>query len=342
MLVVCLSAFAVALMMHLLDDDPAVKVENLSEGVILPESDVMQAALQQPVMLPENIISRAVPIHDSSFTVTSNTGRGWIIQYEVQSGDTLWTISEKYRLQYCTMLWSNSEETLSFLVPGTILNIMPTDGILHTVTDAITIRDLAAMYGVDAANIIYSPLNHTLLNDSPESILTPGMQIIIPGASREDCIPWQRPPWLENDDSHPEILKGCDYSNEFEGYPTNAPLKSGYRYVRGFTQSVHHGVDLAADEGTPVYAAGNGMVRFAGWQDDEGFGYVVVIDHGGSVSIYGHLSTVNVTCGQPVRARQLIGGVGSTGNSNGNHLHFEIRDAAMRAINPMFAVRKGF
>lgn len=85
----------------------------------------------------------------------------------------------------------------------------------------------------------------------------------------------------------------------------------------------HSGIDLAAAAGTPVVATAAGVARVI--ESATGFGLHVVLDHGGGLqSLYGHLSAVDVVDGQPVSAGQLIGAVGSSGNSSGPHLHFEI------------------
>lgn len=85
----------------------------------------------------------------------------------------------------------------------------------------------------------------------------------------------------------------------------------------------HSGVDLAAASGTPVVAASAGVAHVI--VSATGFGLHVVIDHGGGLqSLYGHLSSVAVADGGAVVTGQLIGAVGSTGNSTGPHLHFEI------------------
>ena len=86
----------------------------------------------------------------------------------------------------------------------------------------------------------------------------------------------------------------------------------------------HSGVDLAAPMGTPVYASAAGYVGNAGWAG--GYGNMVAIDHpGGMQTRYGHLSAFTVTSGHYVQAGTLIGYVGSTGDSTGPHLHYEIR-----------------
>jgi len=90
----------------------------------------------------------------------------------------------------------------------------------------------------------------------------------------------------------------------------------------------HSGVDLAAAAGTPVCATAAGVAHVL--LSANGFGLHVVIDHGGGlVSLYGHLSSVAVDEGAYVVAGQVIGGVGSSGNSTGPHLHFEIDRAGV-------------
>jgi peptidoglycan hydrolase-like protein with peptidoglycan-binding domain len=87
----------------------------------------------------------------------------------------------------------------------------------------------------------------------------------------------------------------------------------------------HNGVDIPASSGTPVGAAGRGVVSFAGWNDG-GYGYLVVIRHRlGFESWYAHLSRVVASVGQSVVGGSRIGYVGSTGHSTGPHLHFEVR-----------------
>lgn len=85
----------------------------------------------------------------------------------------------------------------------------------------------------------------------------------------------------------------------------------------------HKGLDLAANKGTSIFAVADGVVTYSGWNG--GYGYLVVIDHGnGKVTKYGHASTLCVSKGERVVAGQVIAKVGSTGNSTGNHLHFEV------------------
>jgi murein DD-endopeptidase MepM/ murein hydrolase activator NlpD len=307
---------------------------------VTPDARMLSAAAQQPLVATA-VPQVAVAMQDSVFTVTGFRGRAEVVTYTVLHGDSLLDIAEQYDLTYCTLVWSNPQELLSPLLPGTQLTIPPVDGLMFTPDEAISIAELAAQTGVAPDAIIYSPQNHDLLYADAAYQLPIGIQVMIPGGDGGDCIPWERPPWLRNDDGGDDALKGCDYINQFTGYPTNAPLNHVGKFARGFNLGIHDGIDHAAPLGTPVYAAGDGMVRYAGWHSD-GYGQVIVIDHGGSYSIYGHLDTINVNCGQPVAARQFIGGVGSTGNSNGDHLHFEVRDGSFTPIDPEFAFKRGF
>ncbi len=96
---------------------------------------------------------------------------------------------------------------------------------------------------------------------------------------------------------------------------------------------MHRGIDIAANKGTPIYAAADGKVIYCGW--DKGFGNTVIIDHGyGLKTYYGHLSMAKVRKGARVKRRDIIGLVGSTGYSTGPHLHYEVRENG-RAVDPM-------
>ena len=92
--------------------------------------------------------------------------------------------------------------------------------------------------------------------------------------------------------------------------------------ITGKTKN-HTGIDIASNQGTAVYASDGGSVTLAGWNG--GYGNCIMIEHGnGYVTLYGHLSSISVSVGQTVSQGTTIGAVGSTGNSTGPHLHFEV------------------
>ena len=127
--------------------------------------------------------------------------------------------------------------------------------------------------------------------------------------------------------------------------PGNVPVGSGlfqwplpemFRITSGFGERVdpitgepdfHTGTDIAAPEGTPILAAADGTITVANGTDPwgGGYGYYIKIDHGNSIeTLYAHCSAICVTPGQTVLKGEVIGYVGSTGNSTGPHLHFEV------------------
>ncbi|MFI3267460.1 MAG: M23 family metallopeptidase [Rikenellaceae bacterium] len=104
--------------------------------------------------------------------------------------------------------------------------------------------------------------------------------------------------------------------------PTVGKVHSKYGPRRGRN---HNGVDISMNTGEPLYATFDGKVRYAQYNSG-GYGYMVIIRHtNGLESWYGHLSKLNVTFGDVVKAGKVIGFAGSTGRSTGTHLHYEMR-----------------
>jgi murein DD-endopeptidase MepM/ murein hydrolase activator NlpD len=119
-------------------------------------------------------------------------------------------------------------------------------------------------------------------------------------------------------------------------WPVNGSISSGFgsrvQPIIG-ASTFHPGVDIAASQGTPIKAAGDGVVKMAG--SNGGYGNFTLIDHGGGLATgYGHQSRIAVSIGQHVSTGQVIGYVGSTGTSTGPHLHWEVRVNG-NPVNPM-------
>ena len=106
--------------------------------------------------------------------------------------------------------------------------------------------------------------------------------------------------------------------------PVSGIITSRFGNRESIRTSGHTGLDIAAPAGTPIKAAADGTVTFSGYSG--GYGYVVKMDNGNGVeTYYGHCSALYVSAGETVEAGDVIAAVGSTGNSTGNHLHFEVR-----------------
>lgn len=119
-------------------------------------------------------------------------------------------------------------------------------------------------------------------------------------------------------------------------WPTSGRVTSyfgGRKSPGGIGSTNHKGIDIAVPRGTPIYAADGGTVTYSGWMS--GYGYLVEINHGnGYVTRYGHNSSLTVSVGQHVYKGQQVARAGSTGNSTGNHCHFEVRYNGV-AKNPL-------
>jgi murein DD-endopeptidase MepM/ murein hydrolase activator NlpD len=112
-------------------------------------------------------------------------------------------------------------------------------------------------------------------------------------------------------------------------WPVNGTLTSGFGWRWG---RLHEGIDISAPAGTPIHAAASGQIIFAGSMG--GYGNMVIIDHGGGIATaYAHMSSIWIGSGSVTQGAS-IGGVGTTGSSTGNHLHFEVRVNG-QAVDPM-------
>lgn len=265
-------------------------------------------------------------------TTIPERSRSNVITYTVRSGDTVFGIAEKFGLTPYTIYWANTgtlEDNPHRLAVSMVLNILPVDGVYHTVSAGETVADLAEKYSVET-EALYNEWN-PLEEGEP---LTPGTQLVIPGGQREFVV-WQLPQTVSSNAGN-SINRGragvC--LGEYSGlpgrgwfdWPTASRRISGW-YFRDARNPAHGGLDIGLRTGDPIYAADGGVVIFAGWWGANGYGYLIVIDHlNGRQTWYAHLSQVNVVCGQQVSAGSVIGLGGSTGWSTGPHLHFEIRE----------------
>ncbi len=253
---------------------------------------------------------RAVVVRQARpHTAIPDRPRESIITYTVQPGDTVQSIAAHFGLQPTTILWSNPqlEKVPDLLRVGEVLTILPIDGVYHTVEEGDTLASLAETYQVEPEAIVACPFNHIRDEEAP---LRAGTKLIIPNGTK----PYEPHYVTAYQGPVPEDAVG---SGIFR-WPTSGYISQGYWYG-------HRAIDIANALGTAIVAADGGYVSFAGWTD-VGYGYLIVIDHNnGYQTYYAHLSNIFVQEGQEVQAGQVIGAMGSTGNSTGPHLHFEIR-----------------
>jgi LysM repeat protein len=260
-------------------------------------------------------------------------------QYTVEAKDSLFSIAEKFKLKPETILWGNPglAENPSILSIGKTINILPVDGALRVVMKGDTLEKIAKYFHGKVDEIINFPANEL---DPLNPQLHEGQLIVIPGGWREQVV-WALPAlpqgqgrktagrsWSAEPGACPGPFDGAVGSGSF-AWPADNHYLSGWDY-----RSDHLGIDIAAKQGVAIYAADSGVIIFAG-VSNYGYGNLIIIDHGnGFQTAYGHLSQINVSCGQSVFQGNLIGLSGSTGNSSGAHLHFEIRSDQYGRVSP--------
>jgi len=266
------------------------------------------------------------------FTIVPERPRSEVIQYDAVQGDTIYTIADRFGIQPESIAWSNSRSIVLVLRPGDVINIPPVDGVYVQVIGSKTIAEIAASYQVTDPNVVIDSEYNDLFGIAPDTILPSGTWLFIPGGKGED-ITWNPGVTVESgtgaragfvNSFAPGDPGSCGSVDNPGGGAAWANPLPGSSFVRGFS-SFHTGIDLSAPTGTPIRAANSGVVIFAGW-NSWGFGNLVVLAHGPFLTLYGHMSSIAVGCGQLVAAGTVVGGVGSTGNSSGPHLHFEIRN----------------
>jgi murein DD-endopeptidase MepM/ murein hydrolase activator NlpD len=257
-------------------------------------------------------------------------------KYTVARGDSVFAIAEKYKITPETLLWANYDslqDNPHNLKPGITLNVPPTDGIYYQFKDGDTLESIADEFHAEVDSIIGWPGNDI---DLTNPTVEPGSYVMVPGGERE-FVQWLIPTIATGSSGTSGTSQSVCAGGAVGGggfvWPADNHFLSGNDYWSG-----HLGIDIAAGEGAPVYATDSGVVTMAQGGDNYGYGNVIQIDHGnGYSSVYAHLSVIGVGVCQSVYAGQWIGGAGNTGNSQGAHLHFEVRQGG-GFINPWFVL----
>lgn len=268
-------------------------------------------------------------------TIIPDRPRFDVVKHEVELGDSVFAISKEFKIKPDSLVWSNYDllkGSPDSLRVGQELNVPPTDGVLYEWKEGDTVEKVAAEYNAKADDILNWPGNNI---DLTNPTFKAGDLVMIPGGSRQyvdwlPAIPVQRRSGTAALNSS-ACSGGAVGSGGFV-WPADNHFLSGNDY-----SDSHRGIDIAAGMGANVYAADSGVVVLAGGVSS-GYGNVIYIDHGNGYStVYGHLSQINVKVCQSVSRGQLIGLAGSTGNSTGAHLHFEVRKGGI-PINPWYVL----
>lgn len=242
-------------------------------------------------------------------------------EHTIQKGEySAWHLAQKYNTTAMSLQATNNEELL-ILNPGRKITVHNKNGSLYQVRKSSeTLDQIVAKYHRDRAAALKFKESIVVANKLPGSALLgeyefrKGDRVLLPKVT----------------------VTFDTYRFPFEGFGWGRiSSRFGARYHPLLKRrKFHEGLDIARPWGTPVYPARSGKVVETGWH--EGYGLLIVVRHSdGATTRYGHLSKILVRPGDVVqRGRTLIGRVGSTGLSTGPHLHFEVRDARGRPVNP--------
>ncbi|HBU28211.1 TPA: hypothetical protein DEB00_03815 [Candidatus Uhrbacteria bacterium] len=272
----------------------------------------------------------APTISESGASVAPQTEK---IAYTVQDGDTIGTIAQAHNISLNTLLWANKITAKSTIRPGDVLQVLPTDGLTHTVKSGDTILAIARKYDASATEI--AEFNHLASSNT----LSIGEELIIPNGVLPAAVPAPR--------SVARVFTNTPSSSTPAGNPNaTAPTTAAsgrmiwptdLHVITQYFGWKHTGVDIDCHFEHNNYAADDGVVQFSGWKG--GYGLAVEVNHGnGLVTRYGHHAKIYVANGQQVTKGQALGLCGTTGNSTGTHLHFEVISGG-RFTNPLEYVR---
>jgi murein DD-endopeptidase MepM/ murein hydrolase activator NlpD len=250
-------------------------------------------------------------------------GRDQLRTYTVRSGDTLTGIASKTGVSMMTIWWANKLHAKDELKIGQQLVIPPVNGIVVTVGVADTLASVAAAHNLDPQDIVAT-------NQLSDTTLVIGQVLILPGA-RGAAIPTPKPTAPTGLASVSRATSRTSSGgtgstvrpvNDYSGGRFAWPVPGGF--ISQYFHYGHPAIDIAADYGSPIHAAADGVVTYAGWRNNGG-GYQVWISHGsGLYTTYNHMSSVAVSAGQSVGRGDFIGRIGATGDATGPHCHFEV------------------
>jgi len=245
-----------------------------------------------------------------------------VFAYEVESGDTLSSIAQRFGIKKETIVMENDLWYNSRLRTGMMIKILPVDGISHLVKKDDTVDKIAKKYKVEADVLV----KQNQIEESEE--LLAGTALIIPGGTKA------QPVYAST--TAPSNVASYNYNGPSTGrliWPTLA--KSGVS--QGFRRG-HYAIDIANRAKGPIFAAASGKIIKADYGWNGGYGNVIIIDHGnGMQTLYAHNEKLYVTDGQYVEQGQTIAWMGNTGRvygATGIHLHFEVRINGVK-YNPM-------
>ncbi len=267
-----------------------------------------------PWTIPQSATSVSASTQEAQIqTNFSEDVRGEVVDYQVQKGDTVSSIAQKFGISAETIRWQNNLSAKGTIKEGQTLQILPITGVAHTVKKGDTVYSIAKKYDIDPQGIVNYPFN-SFSNDETFQLAI-GQVVIVPdGVKPAEILTAPSPMRIRQLTPDAGTIAGLGIFV----WPASGTISQRFVWY-------HKGLDIANKAAPDVLAADSGRVLIAGWPDAYGYGNRVIIDHGnGYRTLYAHLSRIYVVPGQGVSRGSSIGKMGSTGRSTGTHLHFEV------------------
>lgn len=320
------------------EEDARLVLSRLREQYVQSISGKSQVTVEE-VLIKENIEIKEKTVSTRIFRSRDDAlrilvrGTDKIITHIVQRGECLWTIAEANHMTVEDLKKANPQVKGDLIRVGDSLNLVVPDPYVTFQSREKVVFTIDIPY---ATEVTYDeslwPWQERVIVEGKN-----GKKLVTQEVIRENGQEVSRRTVDERILSYPVTRKVVRGSKQVPPmgsgqmvWPVEGRVTSYFGWRWG---SFHSGIDIAAPAGTPVLAADSGMVSYRGWNG--GYGRLVLIDHGnGIVTAYAHLYDYAVSVGDRVEKGQVIGYVGSSGNSTGPHLHFEVRVNGV-AKNPL-------
>ena len=313
-------------------EDPSHSDSDFSEKGEIIYDDSFDDSLVEELLKEDNVINptkkkleeKLEKQNEKKVTAQSILGdlkkkdlRWHLTKYRIRKNDNLWSIAQKYQINYRLIIKANKLKNPDNLKPGIMVLIPNKKGIYYRVQKGDTLSEISKTYQVEMKKIL-------VFNKIKKNFIKIGQKIFLPDVSKARYK-------KEESRSKAESKKTLSFNWPVRGRITsnfgnrNDPFSGKIKF--------HCGIDIGAKVGSPIRAAAEGKVIYSGWKG--GYGKVVIIKHKkGYLSVYAHNNKNLVKKNDRVPKGKVIAYTGMTGAVTGPHLHFEIRKY-LTPLNPL-------
>jgi murein DD-endopeptidase MepM/ murein hydrolase activator NlpD len=347
-LIICIAAGSLLLLYRLIDgrsssEDPVRMEDAIIIHGIEMDSDVPQADNEEEIdgqIIYNDAFGDSVVDYDGNnkhkdndvitkdemkeFDSLRAKDKRWhLCSYQIKKNDNLWKIAKLFGVHQHLIISINDIHNPDMLKPGNYIHVPTRRGIYYLVKKGDTVSKIAGRYKIERKNIAAH-------NSLKGNIIRPGQKIFLPDAH-------ERPAPASIAAAKRKGIKEFAAQLGKFVWPLRGRITSGFGNRRDplyGQRQFHCGIDISANVGTPVHAAGSGRVIFNGWKT--GYGNCVIVRHeGGYITVYAHNSKNTSPVDSRVKEGDVIAYSGMTGAVTGAHLHFEIR----KYVNPLNPLR---